>query len=77
MRTHLGRVRRLARHDPVRLRDAAEERRLVAEAIAAGAGGLAAQAMHVHLHRSRRQFLSAVDAAADDPAPRRPQEVPA
>lgn len=81
VRTHLVRVRRLARHDPVRLRHAAEEHQLVAEAIAAGDGGLAAHAMHVHLHRSRRQFLAAVTAADDAdshlaPAPR-PQEVPA
>ena len=46
-------------------------------------GGLAAHAMHVHLHRSRRQFLAAVSAVDGEPgapapsSPRRSQEVSA
>ncbi|NAZ87525.1 GntR family transcriptional regulator, partial [Kineococcus indalonis] len=58
VRTHLVRVRRLARHDAARLAQAAEEHRLIAEAVAAGDAGLAASAVRVHLHRSRTQFLA-------------------
>jgi DNA-binding GntR family transcriptional regulator len=56
VRTHLVRIRRLARHDPARLRAAAVEHQLVAEAVAAGDADLAAHAVHVHLHRSRTHF---------------------
>ena len=62
VRTHLARVRRLARHDAGRLRQAAGEHQLVAEAIAARDASLAAHAMHVHLHRSRTQFLAHFEA---------------
>lgn len=68
VRTHLVRVRRLARHDPARLVQAAGEHRLVAEAVAAGDAELAASAVRVHLHRSRTQFLHAAGAPAGDPA---------
>ncbi|WP_432564637.1 GntR family transcriptional regulator [Kineococcus sp. SYSU DK003] len=56
VRTHLVRIRRLARHDPDRLRAAATEHQLIAEAIADGDADLAAHAVHVHLHRSRTHF---------------------
>lgn len=56
VRTHLVRIRRLARHDPARLRAAAVEHQLIAEAVAAGDADLAAHAVHVHLHRSRSHF---------------------
>nr|WP_281373063.1 FCD domain-containing protein [Kineococcus aurantiacus] len=56
VRTHLVRIRRLARHDPDRLRAAASEHQLIAEALAAGDADLAAHAVHVHLHRSRSHF---------------------
>ena len=57
VRTHLARIRRLARHNPDRLRAAATEHQLIAEAIAAGDSGLAAHATHVHLHRSLTAIL--------------------
>lgn len=60
VRTHLVRVRRLASHDPERLRSAAVEHQLIAEALASGDADLAAHATHVHLHRSREHFLAAV-----------------
>ncbi|MEZ0163260.1 GntR family transcriptional regulator [Kineococcus sp. LSe6-4] len=56
VRTHLVRIRRLARHDPARLLAAASEHQLIAEALAAGDADLAAHAVHVHLHRSRTHF---------------------
>jgi DNA-binding GntR family transcriptional regulator len=61
VRTHLVRIRRLARHDPDRLRTAASEHQLIAEAIAAGDADLAAHAVHVHLHRSRTHFRVHLD----------------
>jgi DNA-binding GntR family transcriptional regulator len=64
VRTHLARIRRLARHNPDRLRAAATEHQLIAEAIAAGDSGLAAHATHVHLHRSLTAILGALGAAA-------------
>lgn len=67
VRLHLVRIRRLARHDPDRLRQAAGEHQLIAEAVADHDESLAAHAMHVHLHRSRRQFLSHF--RARDPGP--------
>lgn len=60
VRTHLVRIRRLARHDPARLSAAAAEHQLIAEAIALGDADLAAHAVHVHLHRSRSHFSSAL-----------------
>ncbi|WP_432547795.1 GntR family transcriptional regulator [Kineococcus sp. SYSU DK004] len=81
VRTHLARVRRLARHDPARLRQAAAEHQLVAEAVAAGDAVLAVHAVGVHLHRSRARFVEAVarqEAGAPPVEPAdRPQEVPA
>lgn len=61
VRTHLVRIRRLARHDPQRLRAAAAEHQLIAEAVAAGDADLAAHAVHVHLHRSRTHFRAHLD----------------
>ncbi len=69
VRTHLVRVRRFARHAPQRLVAAADEHALVAEAIAAGDADLAAHAMHVHLHRSREHFLTAVREAGPSGPP--------
>lgn len=72
VRLHLVRIRRLARHDPDRLRQAAGEHQLIAEAIAEHDESLAAHAMHVHLHRSRRQFLSHFDLPRTTSGPDRP-----
>jgi DNA-binding GntR family transcriptional regulator len=62
VRTHLMRMRRLARRDWDRLRAAAAEHQLIAEAIAAGDARLAAHATHVHLHRSLTAFLGVLEA---------------
>lgn len=64
VRLHLVRIRRLARHDPERLREAAGEHQLIAEAVADHDESLAAHAVHVHLHRSRRHFLAHFETAA-------------
>ncbi|WP_344341734.1 GntR family transcriptional regulator [Agrococcus versicolor] len=52
IRAHLGRIRRLASDRPERLRASAAEHALIARAIAAGDGDLAAHATHVHLHHA-------------------------
>ncbi|WP_127792007.1 GntR family transcriptional regulator [Agromyces sp. LHK192] len=62
VRLHSSRVRRLARHDPDRLRAAASEHLLIAEAIVAGDQALAAHATHVHLHMSLRHALASIEA---------------
>lgn len=56
-RTHLVRVRRLARDNPARLRASIAEHRLIARAIADGNAELAANAVNVHLHNA----LSAIE----------------
>jgi GntR family transcriptional regulator, rspAB operon transcriptional repressor len=71
VRTHLARLRRLAIDNPVRLRDAAAEHRLIAEAIAAGDEELAAAATRVHLHRSLENILAT---ASDQPLQEREQK---
>lgn len=57
VRTHLVRVRRMARDKPTRLFEAMGEHRLIASAIAAGDGDLAAHATHVHLHNALSSIL--------------------
>lgn len=57
-RLHSARIRRLAQHDPARLRDAAAEHLLVVDAILDRDPELAAHATHVHLHRSLRSALA-------------------
>ncbi|TFD31175.1 GntR family transcriptional regulator [Cryobacterium cryoconiti] len=68
VRTHLARIRRLARDNPARLRAAAAEHLLIVEAVAAGDSSLAAHATHVHLNQSLRSVLAAVQASAAVPA---------
>ncbi|PRY12104.1 GntR family transcriptional regulator [Kineococcus rhizosphaerae] len=68
VRTHLVRIRRLARHDPDRLRAAASEHRLVAEALTDGDADLAAHAVHVHLHRSRSHFRQRLTTPTEESA---------
>ncbi|PWC05753.1 GntR family transcriptional regulator [Agromyces badenianii] len=65
-RLHSARVRRLARHNPERLRAAASEHLLIVEAIVAGDASLAAHASHVHLHLSLRHALASVEARQPD-----------
>ena len=57
VRTHLVRVRRLARDQPRRLAASVTEHRLIAQAIAAGDADLAAHATHVHLHSALQSAL--------------------
>ncbi|MBB5640087.1 GntR family transcriptional regulator [Cryobacterium roopkundense] len=65
VRTHLARIRRLARGNQERLRAAAAEHTLIIDAIIAGDTLLAAHATHVHLHQSLTNVLAtlAEDAA--------------
>ncbi|MBS1673774.1 MAG: GntR family transcriptional regulator [Actinobacteria bacterium] len=62
VRTHLVRVRRMARDKPARLTASVNEHRLIAEAIAAGDGDLAAHATHVHLHNALESILDSLNA---------------
>ena len=61
VRTHLARIRRLARKNSHRLRQAAAEHLLIIDAIIAGDSSLAAHAAHVHLHMSLTSVLHAID----------------
>ncbi|WP_241990757.1 GntR family transcriptional regulator [Cryobacterium gelidum] len=61
VRTHLARIRRLARRNPSRLRAAAAEHLLILDAIIAGDPSLAAHATHIHLHQSLVSVLAAID----------------
>lgn len=59
VRTHLVRVRRLARDIPERLSASVAEHRLIAGAIAERDADLAAHATHVHLHNALTTILAA------------------
>ena len=61
VRTHLVRVRRLARDNPDRLAASVAEHRLIAAAIAAGDAELSAHATHVHLHNALANILASVE----------------
>lgn len=63
VRTHLGRVRRLARTKPERLATSAGEHQLIAAAIAVGDADLAAHATHVHLHNALTSILNSLEVA--------------
>ena len=54
------RVRRLARDKPERLIASVAEHQLIARAIAAGDGDLAAHATHVHLHNALTSILDSL-----------------
>ena len=60
VRTHLVRVRRLARDIPERLTASVAEHRLIAAAIAERDADLAAHATHVHLHNALATILESV-----------------
>ncbi|MER7797129.1 GntR family transcriptional regulator [Microbacterium sp. NPDC096154] len=60
LRTHLVRVRRMARDNPSRLAQSVAEHRLIASAIAAGDADLAAHATHVHLHNALTTILESL-----------------
>lgn len=61
VRTHLVRVRRMARDRPARLAASAAEHRTIAEGLAAGDGDLAAHATHVHLHNALTGILDSLN----------------
>lgn len=63
VRTHLVRVRRLARDNPGRLAASVAEHGLIASAIAARDADLAAHATHVHLHNALTSVLSSLHGA--------------
>jgi DNA-binding GntR family transcriptional regulator len=67
VRTHLVRVRRLARDIPDRLAASVAEHRLIASAIAARDADLAAHATHVHLHNALATILASVQDAHPEP----------
>jgi DNA-binding GntR family transcriptional regulator len=60
VRTHLVRVRRMARDKPARLAASAAEHRTIAQALAARDGDLAAHATHVHLHNALTGILDSM-----------------
>jgi DNA-binding GntR family transcriptional regulator len=60
VRTHLVRVRGLARDNPGRLAASVAEHRLIASAIAARDADLAAHATHVHLHNALASILESL-----------------
>lgn len=62
VRTHLVRVRRLARDNPDRLAASVAEHRVIASAIAARDADLAAHATHVHLHNALTSILASLEA---------------
>lgn len=61
VRTHLVRVRLLARDNPARLLASVQEHHTIASAIAEGDGELAANATHVHLHNALASILVSVE----------------
>ncbi len=61
VRTHLVRVRRMARDRPDRLAASVAEHRLIAEALAEGDGDLAAHATHVHLRNALTGILDSLN----------------
>lgn len=64
VRTHLVRVRRLARDNPERLAASVAEHRLIAAAIGARDADLAAHATHVHLHNALASVLASLGGGA-------------
>lgn len=60
VRTHLVRVRRMARDKPERLAASASEHLLIARALASGDADLAAHATHVHLHNALESILQSL-----------------
>ncbi|WP_308491976.1 GntR family transcriptional regulator [Microbacterium terrisoli] len=61
IRTHLVRVRRLARESPGRLSAAVAEHRAIARAIADGDAERAAHATHLHLYNALESILDSIE----------------
>jgi DNA-binding GntR family transcriptional regulator len=70
VRTHLVRVRRLARDKPARLAASVAEHHQIAAAIARGDGELAASATHVHLHNALTSILTTLASHEEADIPR-------
>ncbi|MFH5821905.1 GntR family transcriptional regulator [Georgenia sp. AZ-5] len=68
LRSHVARARRLSHDNPDRLVRAAQEHRLIAEAIAEGDATLAAQATAVHLRASLANILASLTTHPSDRA---------
>lgn len=68
-RTHLVRVRRLARTKPCRLEASLAEHRLIASAIADGDADLAAHATHVHLHNALTSIIDSLSSPTTESSP--------
>lgn len=66
IRTHLVRVRRMARENPARLAAAVAEHKLISHAIAAGDEELAAHATHLHLHNALQSILGSLQRPVTD-----------
>ncbi|HMM82518.1 MAG TPA: GntR family transcriptional regulator [Terrimesophilobacter sp.] len=64
LRPHLARARRLAKDNPDRLLASAREHLMIVDGIVDGDPELAAHATNIHLKRSLKHILSAVDRAA-------------
>ncbi|WP_104182218.1 GntR family transcriptional regulator [Arthrobacter sp. B0490] len=67
IRTHLARVRRLARDNPERLLASAREHEQIALALASGNADLAEASMRVHLHHSLQHLLTPAGGKDDPP----------
>ena len=67
LRPHLIRVRRLARDNPERLRQAANEHLMIVEAIVEGDAELAASTTSIHLKRSLKNILAVIDSPEKAP----------
>jgi len=66
VRTHLVRVRRMARDKPERLAASASEHLLIVRALAAGDADLAAHATHVHLHNALTGILDSLESRPNE-----------
>lgn len=66
VRTHLVRVRRMARDNADRLTASVAEHRVIAEAVAARDADLAAHATHMHLHNALASILTSLSAAESE-----------
>jgi DNA-binding GntR family transcriptional regulator len=67
LRPHLIRARRLARDNPERLRQAANEHLMIVEAIVEGDAELAASTTSIHLKRSLKNILAVIDSPEKAP----------
>ncbi|MGF3056219.1 GntR family transcriptional regulator [Microbacterium sp. YY-01] len=69
VRTHLVRVRQMARDKPERLAASVQEHLLITKALAAGDADLAAHATHVHLHNALASILFTLEGSTTGGTP--------